>query len=64
MKYILATHNQQVQWYVFSPDQPTPGSFKLINELDLAKVPIASNKETAKNWALQLGLKTWRYVKI
>lgn len=61
MRYILATHNDKVQWYAFDPKNTRPGEFALLNELDVSKVPNAGNKETAKEWAKSLGLKTWRY---
>jgi hypothetical protein len=35
-----------------------------LTELDLAKVPTYSDKNTAKEAAIKLGLKTWRYVRI
>lgn len=66
MSYILATHNHTgtIKWYVFESDNITPGSFTLIDKLDLSKVPNAGDKQTAKDWAKKLGLSTWRYVKI
>jgi hypothetical protein len=63
MTYILGTTHRTVQWYVFDPDNLKPGEYELIDKLDLNRVPLAGNKETAKNWALQLGLQTWIYFK-
>ncbi len=66
MKYILATTTKikAVEWYLFDPENITPGQFKLTKTLNFSKVPVAHNKDTAKQWAMQLGLSTWRYVKI
>ena len=63
MKYILATHTQKVQWYLFDTSSLESG-FELTDSLNLDTTPIADSKDIAKKWAIELGLKTWRYVKI
>ncbi len=65
MAYVLANTSDKVQWYQFdSGPNLKPGEYVLLNELDLQKVPCFGDKETAKQAAQCLGLKTWRYVKI
>lgn len=69
MTYILATTETRVRWYVVPLRQPAdiyslePGQFTLLDHLDLEVVPGFGNKETAKQVAKAIGLKTWRYVK-
>lgn len=66
MKYVLATttKTKAVEWYLFDPDNINRGEFKLTKTLNFSRVPVAQNKDTAKEWAKQLGLSSWRYVKI
>jgi|APCry1669189844_1035258.scaffolds.fasta_scaffold225497_1 hypothetical protein len=63
MSYILASTENTVRWYVYDTTDTNKG-FELINELDLAKVPQLTDKETAKLYGKALDLKTWRYVKL
>ncbi|GGY04981.1 hypothetical protein [Paludibacterium paludis] len=63
MSFILATTEKIVRWYVYDITDTKKG-FELINNLDLMKVPLLADKETAKIYAKMLGLKTWRYVKL
>ena len=69
MTYILATTETRVRWYVVPLKSPNdilslePGQFSLLNHLDLDVVPGFGNKDTAKQVAKALGLKTWRYFK-
>ena len=61
MNYVLATKHDIIKWYVYQ--QPiTEGQFELIEQLDLKKVTVWGNKESAKVAAIALGLKTWRYI--
>jgi hypothetical protein len=63
--YILATTEEVVRWYKFKYNRDLePGQFELVEKLDLKKVPLFGDKETAKLAAQALGLKTWRYVRI
>lgn len=69
MTYILATTEKRVRWYVVPLNQVKdifslqPGQFSLVDHLDLDVVPGFGNKETAKQVAKAIGLKTWRYVR-
>ncbi len=63
MGYVLATTERVVRWYVFDPKTVGESNFKLVDKLDLNQVSIAGDKATAKLWAQEMGLKTWRYVK-
>ena len=60
--WILGTTEQVVRFYVF--DTLDPKDFRLIDQLDTTQVPMAADKETAKFWAMSLGLKTWRYIRM
>lgn len=64
MSFVLASGHNIVRWYVFDTTDIQPGKFKLVDRLDLSKTPTAGDKETAKFWAIQLGLKSWKYVKV
>ena len=65
MAYVLATTNDKVQWYQFDfGSNLKPSDYILLSELDLQKVPCFGDKESAKQAAQHLGLKSWRYVKI
>ncbi len=63
MSYVIATTEKIVRWYVFDPKTVNETNFKLIDKLDLNQVSIAGDKATAKLWAQEMGLKTWRYIK-
>lgn len=64
MYYVLATTDVNVRWYKATfPDKKEPGAFELLKELDLRRVETFPDKKSAKLAALELGLKTWRYVK-
>ena len=63
MNYVLATKHDIIKWYVY-PQPITEGQFELIEQLDLNKVPVWGNKESAKEAAIALGLKTWRYIRL
>ena len=62
MRYVLATTERVVRWYVFDPKTVSSTTYTLSDVLDLKIVP-AADKATAKFWAQEMGLKTWRYVK-
>lgn len=62
MRYVLATTERVVRWYVFDPKTVSSTTYSLSEVLDLNIVP-AADKTTAKFWAQEMGLKTWRYVK-
>jgi hypothetical protein len=65
MSYVLATTENVVRWYSFDfSEEVNDKCFTIIDRLDLNRVPQAGNKETAKFWAIAMGLKTWRYVKL
>lgn len=64
MGYVLATTEKVVRWYVFDPKTVSSTTYSLSTVLDLDVVPVAGDKATAKLWAADMGLKTWRYVKI
>lgn len=62
MSYVLGTTESKVRWYKFKFDQNLQeGQFELLNELDIGLVPVFNDKETAKQAAFALGLKSWRY---
>lgn len=64
MRYVLATTEKTVRWYVFDPKTVSSTTYSLSEVLDLNIVPIAGDKATAKLWAQEMGLKTWRYVRL
>lgn len=64
MSFVLGTTHTVVKWYVFDTSDVKPGKYTLVDQLDFRKVPVAGDKQTAKFWATQLGLSSWRYVKI
>ncbi len=64
MGYVIATTEQTVRWYVFDPKTVSEINFKLIEKLDLNQVCIVVDKAIAKLWAQEMGLKTWRYVRL
>lgn len=70
MSFVLATTDSCVRWYAVKIHKIDDihnlktGDFDLLNELNLALVPGFGNKDTAKQVAMAVGLKTWRYVKI
>lgn len=64
MRYVLATTEKIVKWYVFDPKTVSSTTYSLNEVLDLSIVPIAGDKATAKLWAEEMGLKTWRYVRL
>ena len=64
MSYVLATTGDKVKWYKFKfGTELHEGQYTLLDELDLKEVPSFGDKDTAKQAALALGLKTWRYFK-
>lgn len=65
MTWVLATTDDKVKWYAYKHRGGLQkGEYVLLDQLDLKKVPLCGNKETAKQAANALGLTTWRYVKI
>jgi hypothetical protein len=59
MAYVLSTTSEQVKWYRFDVGAHLkPGEYTFMSELDLRQVPCFGDKETAKQAALRLGLKT------
>ena len=64
MRYVLATTEKIVKWYVFDPKTVSSTTYSLSEVLNLSIVPIAGDKATAKLWAEEMGLKTWRYVRL
>lgn len=46
------------------PKTVSSTTYSLSEVLDLNIVPIAGDKATAKLWAQEMGLKTWRYVRL
>lgn len=64
MYYILATTETKVRWYYCKLNKDgEPTGFHLMGRLDLKRVSVFGDKKSAKHAALELGLKTWRYVK-
>lgn len=62
MAYLLATTENKVRWYkidLLSDEQ----EYEILDVLDLTKVNSFGDKASAKNAAIEAGLKTWRYVK-
>lgn len=64
MRYVLATTERVFRWYVFDLKTVSSTTYSLSEVLDLDIVPIAGDKATAKLWSEEMGLKTWRYVKL
>lgn len=65
MSYVLGTTENVVRYYKFEVASTTkPGQFALQMELDLTKIPVFADKNSAKEAAIALGLKTWRYVRL
>ena len=64
MRYVLATTERVFRWYVFDPKTVSSTTYSLSEVLDFNIVPIAGDKATAKLWAEEMGLKTWRYVRL
>jgi hypothetical protein len=65
MTYYLATTETKVRWYKFTASVDlSPGEFELLDILDLRQLPAFGDKHTAKQAALALGLKVWRYVRL
>ena len=65
MSYVLATTETLVRYYEFEvASTAKAGDFSVNTELDLRRVPVFANKDSAKKAAMALGLKTWRYVKL
>jgi hypothetical protein len=64
MSYVLATTEDVVRFYYYDLPIISGREPKLDRVLDLSKVTLLGDKETAKRTALALGLKTWRYVRI
>lgn len=65
MGYVLATTETTFRWYYFPVGSRfESGVFELKSELILNEIPHFGDKKAAKEHAVALGLKTWRYVKI
>ena len=65
--FVLATTDDNVRWYAYVykfGSEIEAGDYEIIDILDLNRVPQLGNKDTAKHAAKQLGLRTWRYVKL
>jgi len=63
MNYVLATKHDVLKWYVYNLPI-VEGQFELIDQLDLKRVTLWGDKESAKGAAIALGIKTWRYVRL
>lgn len=64
VQYLLATTETNVRWYCCKSNEVGKAvEFELIDRLDLRKVSVFRDKRLAKQAAVELGLKTWRYVK-
>jgi hypothetical protein len=64
MSYLLATTETKVRWYRCKLNKDgKPVGFDLLDRLNLKKISSFGDKASAKYAALELGLKTWRYVK-
>ena len=65
MAYVLGTTEDNVHWYAFKfAATLEEGQYELLDVLDLRRVPKFGDKQTAKDAAQALGLKTWRYVRL
>lgn len=64
MSYFLATNENVVRWYKFNDRLIAAGAFELVDTLSLDQLPQFPDKAAAKNAAIALGLRTWRYVRI
>lgn len=63
--YYLATTHDVMGFYCF--DEPKEGgepSFAVIDQLDRTRLLGAGNKQTAKIWAMRLGLTKYVYVRV
>ena len=64
-EFYLATNTDCMQFYCF--DEPKEGgenTWTLISKLDRSTLLAAGDKETARIWAMRLGLKSWTYVRV
>lgn len=64
-QYYLATNTDSMQFYCF--DEPKEGAenkWTLISQLDRSVLLAAGDKETARIWAIRLGLTNWTYVRV
>lgn len=62
MRYVLGNMENEVKWYRVDP--ALDGGFVLLPVLDLKRVTKFADKEAAKEAALSIGLKAWRYVRL
>jgi len=54
-----------MSFYLFEEPAADGGTpWTLIDRLDRSRLLGAGNKETAKEWAKRLGIKTFRYVRV
>ncbi|MBI9020517.1 MAG: hypothetical protein JEZ10_04595 [Verrucomicrobia bacterium] len=62
--YVLATTETIMRWYRCETDKNgMVVGYKLFDRLDQKRVSYFANKTSAKYAAIEMGLKTWRYVK-
>lgn len=64
--WVLATATDLVQWYEYSMDytREDKPEFRLSKTLRLSATVVHGTKDSAKDAAMKLGLKSWRYVSI
>ena len=65
-KWLLATTTDNVEWYEYSHDYVSKDKpiYSKSKVLRLSSTVIHGSKASAKEAAIKLGLKTWRYVVI
>jgi len=61
MSYILATTENVRRFYVF---EASKSDYTLTDKLDTRIIPMAADKATAKQWAKDLGLKSYTYIRL
>ena len=64
MAYVLVTTENTLRFYCYCFFDVQPQVFTLQVNLDLSVIPQHDNKESARQAAKALDLKTWRYVRI
>jgi hypothetical protein len=65
LSYVLGTTDTVVRFYKIGQPLGTASvNVELLDRLDTSEVTTFGNKESAKEAAIGIGLKTWRYIKI
>jgi hypothetical protein len=64
MSYVLGTRENVVRFYQIIQDGSGTNKMVLLDRLDTHQVTTFGDKKAARQAALSIGLKTWRYIKI